>query len=116
MQLLNDQKIMRHMEDSKGSNSNIVRNKEENSNIAKNKESYSNIVRNKESYCNTDNEVLKNKYFRMLENAKGRDSQTVQAYANAIHEYEIHTHFSNFANFRIDYAISFKDYLRKINS
>ncbi len=60
---------------------------------------------------NKDNEMIKVQFLNMLENAKGRDPKTVQAYANAIHEFEIFTNFIQFKSFEIKHAIGFKEYL-----
>ncbi|MFA5880166.1 MAG: tyrosine-type recombinase/integrase [Candidatus Margulisiibacteriota bacterium] len=60
---------------------------------------------------NSENEITKTKFFEMLTNAKGRDPKTVNSYAKAIHEFELHTGFKSFKKFEIKQAISFKEYL-----
>lgn len=67
----------------------------------------------KKDLWNLNNEKLKNRYFEMLENAKGRDSKTVNSYANAIHEFELFTEFCDFKNFNIKQAVNFKKYFMK---
>jgi site-specific recombinase XerD len=65
---------------------------------------------------NSKNEILKTRFLKMLGQAKGRDPKTVQAHANAIHEFEIFTNFKEFRKFEINDAIGFKEYLsNKIN-
>lgn len=61
--------------------------------------------------CNPKNELLKEKFFEMLEGAKGRDPKTVQAHANAICEFEIFTNFKDFKKFERKNAIEFKSYI-----
>lgn len=60
---------------------------------------------------NAKNEKLKEVFLEMFEEAKGRDSKTVQIYANAIREFEIFTNFKDFKTFSTKQAIGFKDYL-----
>lgn len=37
---------------------------------------------------NASNELIKSKFFEMLENAKGRDPKTVDSYVKAIREFD----------------------------
>lgn len=60
---------------------------------------------------NPQNELIKSKFFGMLENAKGRDPKTVDSYVKAIHEFEVYSNFIDFKKFNTKMAVSFKEYL-----
>lgn len=61
---------------------------------------------------NPDNEIVKYKFFELLENSKdGKDPKTVNQYVNAVHEFEIATDFKDFRKYNSDWAIILKDYL-----
>lgn len=60
---------------------------------------------------NKKNELIKTKFFGMLENAKGRDPKTVDSYVNAIHEFEVYSDFLDFNKFNPKMAVGFKEYL-----
>ena len=60
---------------------------------------------------NPRNEIIKSKFFEMLENAKGRDPKTVNAYIQDIHEFEMYSDFVDFKKFNTKLAIGFKEYL-----
>lgn len=60
---------------------------------------------------NPQNEIVKAKFFEMLENAKGRDPKTVDSYAKALHEFEVFTNFADFKKYETKVAIGFKEYL-----
>ena len=60
---------------------------------------------------NASNELIKSKFFEMLENAKGRDPKTVDSYVKAIHEFEVYTKFIDFKKFSTKLAVGFKEYL-----
>jgi integrase len=60
---------------------------------------------------NAQNELIKIKFFGMLENAKGRDPKTVDSYVKSIHEFEFYSKFIDFKNFDIALAVGFKEYL-----
>ncbi|WP_133129011.1 phage integrase SAM-like domain-containing protein [Legionella nagasakiensis] len=60
---------------------------------------------------NASNELIKSKFFEMLENAKGRDPKTVDSYVKAVHEFEVYTKFIDFKKFSTKLAVGFKEYL-----
>ena len=60
---------------------------------------------------NQQNELIKTKFFEMLENAKGRDPKTVDSYAKAIHEFEVYSNLVDFKKFNTKLAVGFKEYL-----
>ncbi len=60
---------------------------------------------------NPQNELIKSKFFGMLENAKGRDPKTVDSYVKAIHEFEVYSNFIDFKKFNTKMAVGFKEYL-----
>jgi integrase len=60
---------------------------------------------------NAHNELIKTKFFGMLENAKGRDPKTVDSYVKSIHEFEFYSKFIDFKKFDIALAVGFKEYL-----
>ena len=57
---------------------------------------------------NAHNELIKTKFFGMLENAKGRDPKTVDSYVKSIHEFEVYSKFIDFKKFDI-HAIQWCD-------
>jgi len=62
------------------------------------------------------NEIVKYKFFEILEHNQGKDPKTVNQYVNAIHEFEVATGFKDFKKYSSDWAIEFKNYLNdKIN-
>jgi integrase len=65
----------------------------------------------KKTKYNSQNELIKTKFFGMLENAKGRDPKTVDSYVNAIHEFEVYSNFLDFKKFSTKLAVGFKEYL-----
>jgi uncharacterized Fe-S cluster-containing protein len=60
---------------------------------------------------NAHNELIKTKFFGMLENAKGCDPKTVDSYVKSIHEFEVYSKFIDFKKFDIALAVGFKEYL-----
>lgn len=60
---------------------------------------------------NAKNEKIKDVFFEMLEHAKGRSSNTIKQFANAIHEFEKFTNYQDFKTFEIKQAVGFKEYL-----
>lgn len=60
---------------------------------------------------NAQNELIKSKFFEMLENAKGRDPKTVDSYVKAIHEFEVYSNFIDLKKFNTKLAVGFKEYL-----
>lgn len=60
---------------------------------------------------NAHNELIKTKFFGMLENAKGRDPKTVDSYVKSIHEFEAYSKFIDFKKFDIALAVGFKEHL-----
>ena len=62
---------------------------------------------------NAKNEIIKTRFFTMLEHARSRDSKTVSSYAGAIHEFEVFTGFKDFKDFEASQAVGFKEYLSK---
>lgn len=60
---------------------------------------------------NSRNEKVKQVFFEILENAKGKDKKTIKIYANAIHEFEKTTNFKDFKTFITKQAIDFKEHL-----
>lgn len=62
---------------------------------------------------NAKNEIIKTRFFTMLEHARSRDSKTVSSYAGAIHEFEVFTGFKDFKDFEAIQAVGFKEYLSK---
>jgi site-specific recombinase XerD len=60
---------------------------------------------------NAHNELIKTKFFGMLENAKGRDPKTIDSYVKSIHEFEFYSKFIDFKKFDIALAVGFKEYL-----
>ncbi len=60
---------------------------------------------------NSKNEKIKQVFFEILENAKGKDKKTIKVYANAIHEFEKTTNFKDFKTFTTKQAVDFKEYL-----
>ncbi|HAT9730273.1 TPA: tyrosine-type recombinase/integrase [Legionella pneumophila subsp. pneumophila] len=65
----------------------------------------------KKTKYNSQNELIKTKFFGMLENAKGRDPKTVDSYVKAIHEFEVYSNFLDFKKFNTKLAVGFKEYL-----
>ncbi len=61
--------------------------------------------------ANIKNEKVKEEFYDYLGNVKERDPKTVQAYANAICEFEKFTGFLDFKTFTKKQAINFKEHL-----
>ena len=60
---------------------------------------------------NRKNEVIKTRFFEMLEHAKGRDQKTINSYAKAIHEFEVSEGFGDFKHFNLKQAQYYKEHL-----
>ena len=65
----------------------------------------------KEIQYNPKNELIKSRFFEMLENAKERDPKTVDSYVKAIHEFEVYSKFIDFKKFSFKLAKGFKEHL-----
>ena len=63
------------------------------------------------SKANIKNEKVKEEFYDFFQNVKGRDPKTVQAYANAICEFEKFTGYLDFRTFTDKQAIGFKERL-----
>ena len=63
------------------------------------------------SKANIKNEKIKEEFYDYLGSVRERDPKTVQAYANAICEFEKFTGFLDFKAFNKNQAINFKEHL-----
>ena len=61
--------------------------------------------------ANIKNEKVKEEFYDFFQNVKGRDPKTIQAYANAICEFEKFTGYLDFKTFEKNQAIDFKEFL-----
>lgn len=61
--------------------------------------------------ANIKNEKVKEEFYDFFQNVKGRDPKTVQAYANAICEFEKFTGYLDFKTFTKNQAMAFKEHL-----
>ncbi len=60
---------------------------------------------------NSENERVKNKYFKELKNAKGKADSTIQNIRYSINLFEIFTNHQNFKTYNKDKGINFKEFL-----
>lgn len=62
---------------------------------------------------NAENERIKRDYFQYLKEAKGRDEQSLDVVAMAVHRFEKSTRFRNFKLFHKEQAVAFKRLLNE---